>query len=176
MERTRATQHCNDIPLIAGVAWSFQRTTGIDFEELFGEAAIAYSEARLKHDGKRAKLSTFATTAMRNHLCLYIAIRKRQPVQTTLSGEDWDGIENVLTDPCCSVTDRLEFFESLLEGCNGQAADVKTICDTVFSNPQGYVRAGRYARRALEKTLESMGWEKGRIDTAFSAVKVALQN
>lgn len=55
--------------LINERAWSFHRTTGIEFEELQAQAALAYLEASaVFDDNKGAKLTTFAYRAVTNNL------------------------------------------------------------------------------------------------------------
>ncbi len=59
--------------LINKMAWSFNATTGIDFEELKSEAVLAYYEAMTKFNPEMGvKETTFAYHCMKNHLRAFI--------------------------------------------------------------------------------------------------------
>ena len=67
-----------DINLIRKVAWSFHKTTGLDWEDLFQEASLAYCKALKQYDPDRGvQLSTFMFWAIRSHLLNYIAKEKK---------------------------------------------------------------------------------------------------
>jgi RNA polymerase sigma factor (sigma-70 family) len=57
-----------NINLIRYIAWSFHRTTGMNFDELFSEACLAYCEAINSFDPKKGKLNNYATTIITNRL------------------------------------------------------------------------------------------------------------
>ena len=55
--------------LIKKVAWSFNFTTGISYEELYSEACLAYVEALNSFDdSKMMKLSTYLYSVIESHL------------------------------------------------------------------------------------------------------------
>lgn len=61
------------LPMIAKIAWSFQKTTGLDFQELHSEAQLAYCEAvNSFNSDKGVKLSTWIYTCIQHHLINYI--------------------------------------------------------------------------------------------------------
>lgn len=66
-----------NINLIRKVAWSFHKSTGIDWDDLFQEAALAYLEALRTHDPKRGKITTHAWMTMSNSLKYYIEREQR---------------------------------------------------------------------------------------------------
>jgi DNA-directed RNA polymerase specialized sigma subunit len=61
-------QQFNDLNLIRKAAWSFHSTTGIDFEELMGEASLAYCKALKTYNPARGKLTTHVWQYMRDEL------------------------------------------------------------------------------------------------------------
>lgn len=68
--------------MLCRLAWSFHYTTGIEWDELFCEAALAYYEARADFDPNNgAKLSTYAYGRVKNHLIDFC--RKEQQSQYT---------------------------------------------------------------------------------------------
>ena len=48
-----------NINLIRKIAWSFHNTTGVEWDDLFQEAALAYYEGLSKYKSKEGKISTF---------------------------------------------------------------------------------------------------------------------
>jgi len=62
-----------DLNLIRKVAWSFAKSTGQEFDELFSEATLSYMEALQSYNPEKAKLSTWAVKIMTNHLITFCA-------------------------------------------------------------------------------------------------------
>lgn len=69
-----------ELNLIRKLAWSFHYTTGVEYEELFSEASLAYCEALAKFDEQRGvKFLTYAYTCMRNALSVFCHKQKQVP-------------------------------------------------------------------------------------------------
>ena len=45
--------------LIRKIAWSFHKTTGLDWDELFQEATLSYLKALKTYDKKRGAITTY---------------------------------------------------------------------------------------------------------------------
>lgn len=70
--------------LVNSIAWSFCRTTGIDFKELQAEATLACLESLQDFDpSKGAKESTYCYTRIVNHLRFFI--KKEKPYSNMIS-------------------------------------------------------------------------------------------
>jgi hypothetical protein len=54
--------------LLRKLAWSFHFTTGMDREELFSEASLAYCEAMQNYDSKKGRSSTYMWNCVKSHL------------------------------------------------------------------------------------------------------------
>jgi len=68
-----------NINLIRKIAWSFHKTTGIDYKELFSEACLAYFEALQKFDSsQQSKDTTFAWIVIKSRLIDYIRKNPRR--------------------------------------------------------------------------------------------------
>ena len=72
----------NNLNLVRKIAYSFHSTTGIEMEELFSEACLAYSIAIKKHNPLICKESTFVYTCINNHLKNYIENIKKKMIPT----------------------------------------------------------------------------------------------
>jgi len=57
-----------ELNLIRKIAWSFHKTTNIEWDELFQEACLAYAEALHSYNPKRGKLSTYIWYCIHSHL------------------------------------------------------------------------------------------------------------
>ena len=61
-----------DINLIRKIAWSFHKSTGLDWDDLFQEAAIAYLEAMKTYNKRKGKITTHVwcciTSRLKNYL------------------------------------------------------------------------------------------------------------
>jgi DNA-directed RNA polymerase specialized sigma24 family protein len=53
------TKYIENINLIRKLVWSFHRTTGLDWDDLFQEAALAYYEGEHNYDPMRGEKTTF---------------------------------------------------------------------------------------------------------------------
>jgi hypothetical protein len=61
-----------NINLIRKIAWSFHKTTGCDWDDLFQEGMIAYFNALGTHDICRGALSTHVWHCVSSHLKNYV--------------------------------------------------------------------------------------------------------
>jgi RNA polymerase sigma factor (sigma-70 family) len=76
-----------NINLIRKIARSFSLSTGLEFDDLFQEAALAYCEALSKFDPEKGKISTHIWLRISTHLKDYLKEQeefkcKRQQVKT----------------------------------------------------------------------------------------------
>lgn len=62
----------DNIDLIRKIAWSFHNTTGLDWDDLFQEAAYAYCVGMQTYDAEKSKISTHMWHCITNHLRNYI--------------------------------------------------------------------------------------------------------
>jgi hypothetical protein len=72
----------NHLNLIRKIAWSFYNTTGIDWQELFSEASLAYCEALKNYDPKKGRISTYLWNCIKSHLLNFI--KEERKYQTPL--------------------------------------------------------------------------------------------
>lgn len=70
-------ERMENINLIRKVAWSFHETTGLDWDDLFQEAALAYLEAMKTYDSRKGKVSTYAWNCIVSRLRNYLREEKK---------------------------------------------------------------------------------------------------
>jgi len=63
-----------NINLIRQITWSFHRTTGLEWDDLFQEAALGYLEALKSYDPEKGKLTTYAWYCITSRLKNYIKL------------------------------------------------------------------------------------------------------
>jgi len=150
----------NNINLIRKIAWSFHKTTGEDWEDLFQEAALGYLEAMHSYDPSRGKISTYMWWCVTSRLKTYL--RK----------------ESTLTNHLCSIEDNPvdipivdnPLFESLTD-------DAQQIARTVLRCPKKFVIGKRdSAYKRLQRVFRYKGWEEERIQRGIKDLEVVFSS
>lgn len=67
----------NHLNLLRKIAWSFYATTGIDWQELFSEAALAYCKALKSYNPNRGRITTHLWNCVKSELINFIKEEKR---------------------------------------------------------------------------------------------------
>jgi RNA polymerase sigma factor (sigma-70 family) len=87
-----------NIDLIRKIAWYFHKRTGIDWDDLFQEAALIYLEKLEDYDPSKGKLSTYMWHVISSHLKNFIK-RWNKYYTPLVKGEqefDFDSIPSTL--------------------------------------------------------------------------------
>jgi RNA polymerase sigma factor (sigma-70 family) len=155
--------------MLRKIAWSFHRTTGIEWEELYGEACLAYVKALKTYDAEQAATSTWIYHVVKNHL-IFFARKQKVP-------EDRSKARRSCTD-YRTPEYILSFHQKMLpptnspwKGC-ARIKDLHTVVNMVFQSPSEFIAHG--GRWLLKKKLTGIGWSKERIKQTFDAVHAAL--
>ena len=149
----------DNINLIRKIAWSFHRTTGIDWDELFQEAALAYLTLQDKYDPDRGEFSTYIWKSLVTHLQTYLQNheKKNGPICYL---EDIELDENPMP------------VESLFDSFSRDAAE---IAELVLGSPvdfDGMIR--KNAKRKVIKQLREHKWTFRRIWQGLIDLRIAL--
>ena len=94
-----------DINLIRKIAWSFHKSTGLDWDDLFQEAALAYLEALQSYDKRKGKLSTHAWHCIVSRLKNYWK-KEREWQEPLLDIEEALPQETNYYSFCCKYLDK----------------------------------------------------------------------
>ena len=142
------------IDLIRKVAWSFHNTTGLDWDDLFQEAAYAYCVGLQSYDPNKGKITTHVWHCITNHLRNYI---KEQ------QGPEFVPLENLERVFAPSYN----FLECLTE-------DAYYIARMVLRASKKYVvRDLDEVEDRIITLLIQKGWSPRRITNALSALETA---
>ena len=140
--------------LLHKIAYSFHQTTGIELDDLFQEASLAYLEALKNYNPARGKITTYLWHCIHNHLKIYIDKNKRQP--TLISFED------IKVNPV--VVNNL-LFEKL-------SPEAYQIAKTILDCPRPFItREPDKAIKRVESVILSKGWSVQRVQTGINELK-----
>ena len=152
-----------EINLIRRAAWSFQKTTGLPYEDLFSEASLHYAIAETKWDGKSCKFTTYAFKLMRNGLIDYCA-RQRTPIASSF---DIDMIEAP-----ASVEQTILFVDSLTK----TNENIRIVYSIIFNAPEEYASISpKLSRGLIVEKLRELGWSWSRIWDTIRELKSVLK-
>ena len=143
-----------NINLIRKIAWSFHSSTGLDPEELFQEAAVAYFSSLEKYDPARGALSTFMYRAMTNHLGNYTARIKKRKINTCELTK-FNDVSEIPDDPIDIIPE--ELWE---------------IPECIFDQFEHFASLSkRRAKLALAQELRKKGWSWSQIWSGIRHLK-----
>ena len=153
-----ATKHINQAH---SLAWSFCRTTGIDFEELKSEALLALCIAVDNYDPSRGKLSTCVHHYVTRALCDFVKDQRENVC------EEYEEMAKSIN------TENTAVFRHLM---NNLGEEARLIADIIFSGPAEIMRIAAdtsyYSIKGkIKEFLASKGIKKIRIDEAFEELR-----
>lgn len=146
-----------NLNLIRKLAWSFQKTTGIDYEELFSEASLAYCEALNDFDDNRnVKFTTYAYSRIQRHLINFSKYYQRRKM---LSFDDIEFETGADFSP----------FWEVFETFSSQSQQIIT---RILQDPHSFLeKPAKYVRGDLKKQLRKEGWKWQDIYFCFREIK-----
>lgn len=157
------TKHIN---LIRKMAWLWHQTTGVNWDDLFSEALLAYALAAQGHDPyKEASVSTFAYKRIEYRLINFCKVELRNKSIEFI--DDWAGAVEHSPD--------YEYFQEALQD---YSKDVLSIIKMVQRKPQRYSRKGITDRQGIgniRKDLRrKLNWTFPRINQAMQDLRLEL--
>jgi DNA-directed RNA polymerase specialized sigma subunit len=145
------------INLLRKIAWSFHKTSRLEWDELFSETIQAYYNAMEKYDPKKGAVSTFITVHITFHMLNYL---KSTREKNALSIDDTDLIYQPANNPS-------PFWEELTK-------DANEIAKVVLSSSQKFVclELNQVEERIIN-IMSNQGWSVERIESALYDLKQA---
>lgn len=154
----------DNVNLIRKIAWSFHKTTGIEWEELFAEALFKYilllKENELEEDESKGKISTYIWTSISNSLKTYIEQygKINQPLEHL---EDFDAIN-------WNSTNHPPFWECL----NSEA---QSVANLILKYSEHFVcLTPEQVKQRVMNILSKRGWSDDKILYGLSALEKAF--
>ena len=152
--------------IVNKLARSYHRSTGIDLEDLTGEANLAYAQAlKAKETGiynsARSSFETFVWIKVENHLRSTIKNRKYGPIPMIGREEsEWDSVWRrlVIRDLLSKLSEEAVFAVRL-----------------VVESPNEYLSQSRAnAKRRIRGHLRHKGTTRRKIEKAFESIRKVL--
>ena len=149
-----------NINLIRKIAWTFTRNTGMDYDDLFSEASLAYYEGLRQFDKNKgnAKLTTYLTKVIRNRMidyCNHELLLKKKNIC----------VDNVIIPNYCEIRIK-EKYENLFTEKHSE------IISIILNNPEYYAdMAPKFARGELVRKLRENGYAFNKIWTEIRKLK-----
>jgi len=148
------------IQMIRKIAWSFHSTTGLSFEDLFGEALLYFYNAFTKYDEtKGMKLTSWAWHITQNRMIDYC---KKQIHRHTSS------LDDLLIQPSTTLKHSFELTE--LVGTN---EDMLFVAQMILDDEERY--EVRNAKELITKDLVYLGWKYNRIWQTLRNLKKTIR-
>jgi len=155
-----------NLNLIRKVAWSFHKTTGLPFEELFSEASLAYAEAFSSFDPqKNIKFSTWAYKNMRQHLINFVK-REYSFYSFHLPVEESELLSQYERNNPIAMMEFRDWLKRL-------PSDLQTIAETVLEDSSPNLPPKKEKGKVIKK-LREKGWSWPRIRNGIRGMKEVL--
>lgn len=159
-----------NINLIRAIAWSFHRTTGINYQELFSEASVGYYEAiQAFSPDKQCKLTSFAQNIMKRRLINFC----KNEIKHTIT--DFPEQYEPHYTPSISFEEKMEEWPP----------DCQYLIKEIMKNPVWFIGKTPNFKRKLKKPpktpkgrvkkyLRDKGWEESRIKNTMQKVTTLI--
>ncbi len=146
----------DNINLIRKIVWSYHKSTGMDWDDLFQEAVLAYLEMADNYDSSRGEFSTYIWHCISSKLKKVLQMEKeyQQPLE-----------------PLEAVKQVEYAYPSFLDSLTTDARDVVNI----ISKRMGYfaVKSPADAKVAIIDTMRKQGWSIEKSWRVFNELEVA---
>ena len=157
----------DNIDLIRKIAWSFHYTTGMEWEDLFQEAALACCEAMNKYSPNKGRLSTYLWQCMTKRLQTYLQEQDHYKIH-----KDWrsntTGICSI-EDVKVSTTVEMElWWESLSD-------EAYEIAKVVIASPKPYLELRNLNKSIsrIKHVMKNNGWDWRKIRRGIADLRTA---
>jgi RNA polymerase sigma factor (sigma-70 family) len=151
-----------NLNLIRKIAWSFHQSTGIDYNELFSEACLAYYEALPSFNQEKSSLSYYSWMVMTSQLKNFI---KKEKKQKCIYLEDRLPKNYV----CYQQTPFSDIFNSLTPSCQELVTFILQHIDLIPDEIPP-----KLARGKITKLLRQNGWKWQKIESSMKKLKIEL--
>lgn len=164
-----------DLNLVRKIVWSYVRSTpGLEFDDLFSEACIAYLDAEKHYNPSRGKKSTFMWHTIKNTLNLLIGKEDRTKSNETPRSKVDAPASEYYTLPESQILANERWRELMIL----LSPDARALCHLIINEPDIYLPLDRpkLCRGAIREALRSRGWSYGKIWKSFKELREALSN
>jgi DNA-directed RNA polymerase specialized sigma subunit len=145
------------INLLRKIAWSFHKTSGLEWDDLFSETIQSYYKAMEEYDPRKGKITTHITTHITLHMINYLKAVKEKNMESI---DDTDLLYQPANNPS-------PFWEGLTK-------DANEIAKIVLASSQKFVCLDlNQVEERITNIMSCQGWSNKRIELALYDLKVA---
>lgn len=147
--------------LIRKIAWSFHRTTGLEWDELFAEASYAYCCAIRAYDEDKGNLIKWLSGFLNKHLISFVEKEMRDKFLSL--DESW-------IDRPYNPTPFFEIFDAMTK-------DVQEIATMVLLDPYVYLEVSPKIARGIicRNLVREKQWTWTRAWAGMRNIKIAIK-
>ena len=136
-----------NLKLIQRIAWNFHNSTGLEFDDLFQEASIAYLKAMKSYDSNKGAISTHCWASITNHLKNYLKEEKK-----------W-------YDPLCDIETAKKESISNTPFWENLSNDAQGIAKLILESSQRFVYlTTEDACKRIKTMLIEQGWSEKKVN------------
>jgi len=151
-----------NINLIRKIAWSFHQSTGMEFEDLFQEAYIAYDYALRTHDPKKGKITTYLWWCISAQLKRYLYKQEEYKCKKYQQGVICS-LEDIFINQSDSS---IPFWESL-------SKEAQEVANLVLMSPKPFIEASKpKAQKRVKDIMSKRGWSMRKIEFCLMELKI----
>lgn len=163
-----------ELKMIRKIVWSYVRSTGLEYDELFSEACLAYLESLESYDPTKSKISTYLYHAVSNRLnSLWGWEKRKREKELSIPYTDFDFFflgreqENFNTPEGLMLAE-----ERWAELCGGLSPEAMMVVE-IMNSGAVYVNEDKKqeSRRNIRNKLEEAGWKRNKILEIFRELK-----
>lgn len=160
--------------LLKKLAWSFHKSTGLDWDDLFQEAYIAYKYAMDHYDPNAgANLTTFLCVHINNQLRTYYQreLKYAYPL-TNAYRKDVKAHNNLMAWVTPEEVSYQTSFKEKLTKDSQELADVALM----YSKQLIKISGKKQIEKQLIRIMRKKGWQRDRIVSSISNLKYACSS
>lgn len=147
----------------ASIAWSFAKTTGIDFQDLLGDSYLSLVKAANDYNPAcKTKMNSFAYTCIENGLKSNIS-KAKEIQDNEVYTDNIPHFYNQENDPA-----RIAEFKNLLDNLSEEA---KSVIKLIFESPADIVNSHGITMASIRKYLHKNGMKIDLINCIFNEIK-----
>jgi DNA-directed RNA polymerase specialized sigma24 family protein len=147
----------NHINLVRKIAWSFHKSTGIEWKELFSEATVAYFEGMRFHNPEKGAMTTWIYQWITGELINFC--KREQRFKSPTGIDDW-------------YSSSSDSFKELFSPDSKLSPDTQEITKMVLNDPLRYALPPRKAIGQIRKDLrEVKKWSWPRIEQGMKNLR-----
>lgn len=166
------------ISLAQKLAWSFHKTTGLEFEEILSTAYLAFTYAKMSFDPTKGSFSTYLYYTIMSNVIDHC----KQKHDPTHDGKPRDNANNKsnLWEAGFLLSELIDYRDPekmylFKEALNNMSNEAKSICSMVLDSPTDFIdNRPKLARGKVYRKLREVGWSWPKIWKGFKEIKLTL--